>query len=90
MEKVVIDADGRVKVAGVGVELIVTDEAGKPLAYVLPPALYQRVMDAWLNREPTPEDLEAAREEYREKGGLSTAEAIEFVRKGGHTNGDGQ
>ncbi|MBA4062888.1 MAG: hypothetical protein C0501_04115 [Isosphaera sp.] len=86
MEKVVIDSDGRVKVDAVSAELAVTDASGKTLAYVLPPAVYRRVMEG---REPTAEELEAARKEYREQGGLSTAEAIEFVRTGGRPGGGG-
>lgn len=89
MEKVVVDAEGRVKVDRVSGELVVTDAAGTPLAYVLPPAVYRQVMEVWFNREPTPEEVEAARTEYREKGGLSTAEAIEYVRTGGHPAGGG-
>ncbi len=73
MEKVVVDADGRVKVDAVSAELAVTDAAGKTLAYVLPPAVYRRVMEAWLASDPTPEELDAAR---REEGGMNISQVL--------------
>lgn len=82
MEKVVVDAETREKLRGLSGELALADEAGKTLAYVLPPDLYDQVMTAWIEREPTPEEREAAREEYRKHGGLTTPEAIEYVRTG--------
>ena len=79
MEKVVVDAEGRVKLPPVGDEIVVKDQAGNTLAYVLPPVMYQRMMTAWLSSEPTPEELEEARKEYREKGGWTTAQVMEHL-----------
>lgn len=89
MEKVILDAELRAKLRGLSGEITLADESGKPLAYVLPADLYHQVMEAWFDREPTAEEREAAREEYRRHGGLTTPEAIEFVRTGRLSGGGG-
>lgn len=83
MQKIILDAATRAKLGPLAGQLALADEAGNTVAYVLPPDLYHRLMAAWEEPEPTPEEREAAREEYRRAGGLTTAEAIAFVRGGG-------
>jgi len=73
MERVVVDADGRVKLDAVKNEMAVTDSTGKTLAYVVPPALYKRFVEVWLASEPTSEELDAAR---REQGGLNISQVL--------------
>ena len=73
MEKVVLDSDGRVRLGTVNSELAITDSAGKTLAYLLPPAVYQQYMQVRLASEPTPEELDAARQE---QGGLNLSEVL--------------
>jgi hypothetical protein len=82
MQKVVIDAATRAKLGPLVGQVALADEAGNTLAYVLPPDLYHRLTAGWDESEPTPEERAAAREEYRRSGGLTTAEAIAFVRGG--------
>ena len=82
MEKIVIDAETRAKLRGLSGELALADESGNTLAYVLPPDVYEQVMNAWYDRELTPEERQSLREEYQTNGGLSTPEAIEYVRTG--------
>jgi hypothetical protein len=86
MKKVILDAEMRAKLGGLANELTLADETGAALAYLLPADVYNRMRDAWDDREPTREERDAAREEYRSRGGLSTAAAIEFVRAGKFQN----
>jgi hypothetical protein len=73
MERVTIDPEGRVALGAVDHELAVTDASGKTLAYVLPPAVYTRFMEAWLASEPSQEELNAARQET---GGMNISEVL--------------
>lgn len=81
MQKVVVDAATRAKLGPLAGQVALADETGATFAYVLPPDVYLRLMTG-VEVEPTPEEREAAREEYRRVGGLTTAEAIAFVRGG--------
>jgi hypothetical protein len=81
MEKVVLDAATRARLGSLVGQVALADESGNTFAYVLPPDLYHR-LTASSDAEPTPEEREAARDEYRRAGGLTTVEAIAFVRGG--------
>lgn len=80
MEKVVLDAATRARLGSLVGQVALADESGNTFAYVLPADLYHRLTAG--DAEPTPEERDAAREEYRRAGGLTTAEAIAFVRGG--------
>jgi len=80
MNKVVIPDDLSARLRQLTELSLLADEAGNMVAYVLPPEALQRLTGA--DAEPTPEEREAARDEYRRVGGLTTAEAIAFVRGG--------
>ena len=79
MEKVVVDAEGRVKLNGMDRELVLANAAGRTVGYFVPPDEYNRMVLALLSTEPTAEELEASRKEYREKGGWTTAQVLEHL-----------
>ena len=81
MEKVVLDAATRARLGSLVGHVALADESGNTFAYVLPPDLYHR-LTAGADDEPTPAERDAARDEYRRSGGLTTAAAIAFVRGG--------
>jgi hypothetical protein len=81
MNKVVIPADLSDRLRSFAGPSHLTDEAGNTLGYVLPPKLYAELMLAWASREPTPEELAAAREEYRTQGGKTTAEVLAHLEQ---------
>lgn len=81
MEKVVIDAATRAKLGPLVGHVTLADEAGKTVGIVLPPKQYAELMLAWASREPTREELEAAREEYRTRGGKTTAEVLAHLEQ---------
>lgn len=81
MKQVVIDKVVREKLNGLSEELALADSSGKTLGYFIPPEIYSRMLDALLSQEPTPEELEAGRLEYREKGGRTTAEVLAHLTK---------
>ncbi len=76
MERVVVDADGRVAFSGLDRQLEVADTAGKTLGYFVPPATYWAMVHARLDQEPTAEELDAAR---RETGGLDIAGVLDHI-----------
>ena len=80
MNKVVIGADLSARLRQLTEPSFLADEAGNTVAYVLPPEAFHRLTAA--DTEPSPEERAAAHEEYRTAGGLTTAEAIAFVRGG--------
>jgi hypothetical protein len=81
MNKVVIPADLSARLRQLTGPSVLADEAGNSLGYVLPPKLYAELMLAQASREPTPEELEAAREEYRTQGGKTTAEVLAHLEQ---------
>jgi hypothetical protein len=90
MEKVIVDADGRVKLNEHTGEVEIADPLGRTLGYFVPPEQYDEMQYAWLNRDLTLEERQAIQEEYRTNAGLTTAEAIEYVRGGGTPGGAGK
>ncbi len=76
MDKVVIAAELSDRLRNLTGPSFLADAAGTTLGVVLPPELYEQMMEAFIRREPTREELDAAREEYRTQGGKSTAEVL--------------
>lgn len=82
MNRVVIGADLSARLRQLDGAAYLADEAGKSLGFVvLPPRLYAELLLAQASREPTPEELEAAREEYRTQGGKTTAEVLAHLEQ---------
>ena len=69
MKKVVVDAELQARLQGLTEQLFLADAAGHPLGVFLPREVYAEMVLAWMSREPTPEELEASREDYRKHGG---------------------
>jgi hypothetical protein len=63
MDKIILDAAVRAKLNGLERELEVCDETGHTLGHFLPPAVYQKLLYAWLNAQVTDEELERASQE---------------------------
>lgn len=90
MKWLTIDAEVKAKLGGLGEELALADEMGNPVGYVLPPEVYDRLMDASVFRPTTPEERQAILEQVRAGRVYTTAEAIEYVRSGGRKGGAGR
>jgi hypothetical protein len=76
MERVIADAEGRVKLNGMNVQLEIADPNGKTVGFFVPPDEFHALMLARLSTEPSPDELEAARNEYRQRGGKPTADVM--------------
>jgi hypothetical protein len=77
MEKITLDADAAAKLDRTDRQVVLTDASGRMLGYFLTPRLLHQLMTGrQFDGEPTPEELEAAREDYRKNGGYTTAEVL--------------
>jgi hypothetical protein len=76
MERVIADADGRVKLNGLNVQFEIADPSGKTVGFFVPPDEFRALMLARLSTEPSADELEAARSEYLQHGGKSTADVL--------------
>jgi hypothetical protein len=81
MTGIVLDDALRAKLNGLNTIVPVKDEAGKFVGRFLPESLFLRMFEAWADSEVTDAELEAASQAFRERGGLATAEAIQYVRR---------
>ena len=81
MTGIVLDDALRAKLNGLNTIVPVKDEAGHFIGRFLPEAMFLRLFEAWADSEVTDAELDAASEDYRRRGGLSTAEAIRYVRR---------
>lgn len=81
MNKVVIPDDLSARLRQLTGAAVLADEAGNSLGYVVPAKLYAELLLAQASREPTPEELQAAREEYRTQGGKTTAEVLAHLEQ---------
>jgi hypothetical protein len=81
MSAIVLDDNLRTKLNGLNTIVPVKDEAGRFVGRFLPESIFLRMFEAWADSEVTDEELDAASKAYRERGGLPTAEAIDYVRR---------
>jgi hypothetical protein len=81
MEKLTITPDLRARLNGLNHTLEMCDESGLTLGRFVLEEEYRQFLWAWANSEVTEEELENSRKEYREHGGLTTAEAIAYIKK---------
>lgn len=88
MSKVVLDAELRAKLDGATDTVELTDEAGNVIGRYVPEgrsyvtdAVYDRIMSALLP-PLSREELDEARKEMLEHGGVSTAEIIAAIENG--------
>ncbi len=77
MEKVVLDPTLRAALKGANDQVALCNEAGQPLAYVLPADIYREMLTAWADSVFGDEaELEQARQEIRTQGGVTGAEIL--------------
>lgn len=81
MEDFILDAAQRARLRDLDTIVKVRDESGRLIGRFVSDALFRDLFEAWADSQVTKEELEAARKSFREEGGLSTAEAIAYVRK---------
>jgi hypothetical protein len=81
MTGIVLDDALRAKLNGLNTIVPVKDEAGRFVGGFVPESLFLRMFEAWADSEVTDSELEAGSRAYRERGGLPTAEAIQYVRR---------
>ena len=81
MTGITLDESLRARLNGLNTIVPVRDESGGFVGQFLPQDMFEKMFEAWANSEVTEEEIEAARQEYRDKGGLTTKEAIEYVRR---------
>jgi hypothetical protein len=62
-----------------GVELI--DDQGQQVGFFLPPKVFQKMLAELAQHDMSPEQLEEARAELRNRGGYTTAEALAYLQK---------
>jgi hypothetical protein len=78
---ITLDESLRARLNGLNTIVPVRDEAGAFVGYFVPQETYDTMFEAWANSEVTESELGAARQEYREHGGLTTAEAIAYIKR---------
>lgn len=81
MSAIVLDDALRARLNGLNAIVPLKDETGRFLGAFLPWNMFDAMFEAWADSEVTDEELDAASAAFRVKGGLSTAEAIEYVRR---------
>ncbi len=77
MQKIQLPADLSAKLAASDDTVGLCDEAGAMKWVALSPDLYREMMLAWADRQFDPAALERAR---AEPGGMTTAEAVAYLR----------
>jgi len=81
MTGIVLDDALRAKLNGLNAFVPVKDEAGQFVGGFLPKSMFDAMFEAWADSEVMDDELDAASEAFRKKGGLPTAEAIRYVRR---------
>ncbi|MBA4062886.1 MAG: hypothetical protein C0501_04105 [Isosphaera sp.] len=77
MERIALDADGRVNLDRVTAELAVTDATGKTLGFFVPPRHYYRMMLAVLGRQSATDGFDGSRQSHPD--GWTTAQVLEYL-----------
>jgi hypothetical protein len=80
MERLVVNASVFTQLPGWDQEFEVCDESGRTLGYFLSPQFHQELLYAWAKTQFSDDEREEARRELQQVGGLSTADAIEFLQ----------
>jgi hypothetical protein len=81
MPEITLSTDQMAQLNGLNEVVKVRDQSGRPVGRLVPDSLYRAMFEAWASSPITPEEIEAGRKTYRAEGGLSTAEAIAFIRR---------
>lgn len=59
----------------------VRDESGNLIGRFVSDSMFREMFEAWADSFVTKEEIEAARKDYQKNGGLTTSEAIAYVRR---------
>jgi hypothetical protein len=81
MPEITLNADQMAQLNGLDGVVKVRDESGRPIGRLVSDSLYRAMFEAWAASPVTAEEIEAGRKAYRAEGGLSTAEAIAYIRR---------
>ena len=80
MDTIVLDQALREKLRNLDRDIEVRDEAGRTVGYFLPHDVYLQLVYAWAKAEVSDEELEEARREIDEHGGVATADILARLR----------
>lgn len=82
MSKLILDPVLRAELSQSPGEVELCDETGQAMGYFLPPGLFRKLLSAWVNAEFAAEgSRDAALQEFRRAGGVSTAEVISHLEQ---------
>lgn len=79
MSKIILDPELKAKLNGLNEQLEVCDESGRTVGRFLPEKMFQEFLVAWADAHLSDEEIEQARQEFREHGGMTTQDAIQFL-----------
>ena len=80
MNKVIFTEAERAKLMGLDGHGEIVDEAGRPLGYFFSPDAFMRFVYSVANCEVSEAEIAAAREDYRKRGGVTTAEVLAHLK----------
>lgn len=77
MEKVVVDASAAAKLDRTDGQVVIADSTGRMLGYFMQPSFFAQILTGRFDdEEPTQDEIEAAREDYRKHGGYTTEQVL--------------
>ena len=76
MEKVTLGADLVAKLNRPAHQAVLADASGRMIGYFMTPDLLYELTRGRFEDEPTPAELQAARDEYKTHGGYTTAQVL--------------
>jgi hypothetical protein len=89
MHELTLDDATRAKLGALKDQVRVRDSAGQTVGFLLPPGLHREMLRAWVTSPFREEEADRARAEYREHGGFTTAQALDYLRELGEGRGAG-
>lgn len=81
MSKVIVDSQLKAKLADRQQSIELCEESGETIGFFVPRDQYLRLLYAEAKTHFTQEELDAAREDYRQNGGVTTAELLDHLRR---------
>jgi hypothetical protein len=87
MHELTLDDATRAKLGALKDQVRVRDSAGQTVGFLLPPGLHREMLRAWVTSPFREEEADPARAEYRQHGGFTTAQALDYLRELGDGRG---
>ena len=81
MSKVILDPGLKAKLKDQRQSIELCEESGETIGFFVPRDQYLRLLYAEAKTQLTKEELEAAREDYRKNGGVTTADLLDHLRR---------